>query len=90
MNSQTEEPFSVTEQNLSTEQVQLPGNQTVANELQKNDFWKEESKVEPNLDGTHTAKAIELSIWLHTEYQSELEEADAFNEKVPEDETKPF
>jgi hypothetical protein len=53
---------------MTTEEVQLPGHDTIANELEKHDFWKEESKVELNLNEEHTAKAIELSIWLHTEY----------------------
>ena len=36
------------------------------------------------------AQAAEISIWLHTEYQCELEEAQKLMDKVNEDESHPF
>ena len=35
-------------------------------------------------------KATELSVWLHTEFQCKIEEADSLMDKLAADETKPY
>lgn len=35
-------------------------------------------------------KATELSVWLHTEFQCKIEEADSLMEKVAAEEEKPY
>ena len=56
-------------------------------------FWEAIDKVDENdlkSPGMSLEMATELSVWLHTEYQCKMEEADDLMSMVAKDETKPF
>jgi hypothetical protein len=56
-------------------------------------FWEAIDKVQDKdlQDGFLTVeKATELSVWLHTEFQCKMEEADTLFDLKAADETKPY